>query len=223
MSMGALDCGFADFSATAATPEPKLNKAPLPTAIAFVIALSDAIIDEIADAPTHSYFHHYRTVNYRIDQMLLSLGFLLAQNGFRYIPIPASQSIPTNELPFSGRFPHKAAAVAAGLGDIGRNCLFLHRTAGCRVRLGTMFTDWLPASFPTSTEGLRLSAQCADCTKCVDACPARALIGLNSTAANRDNLLIPERCSQHMKSAYRDIGRGSVCGICMRVCPAGRR
>ena len=31
--------------------------------ITLVARLSDAVVDEITDRPTHSYFHHYRTVN----------------------------------------------------------------------------------------------------------------------------------------------------------------
>lgn len=36
-------------------------------AVSIVAALSDAVVDEITDAPTHTYFHHYRTVNAFID------------------------------------------------------------------------------------------------------------------------------------------------------------
>ena len=31
--------------------------------ISIAVKLSDAIIDEITDTPTHTYFHDYRTVN----------------------------------------------------------------------------------------------------------------------------------------------------------------
>ena len=41
--------------------------------ISIAVKLSDAIIDEITDAPTHTYFHHYRTVNTFIDQTLFTL------------------------------------------------------------------------------------------------------------------------------------------------------
>ena len=61
--------------------------------ISIAVKLSDAIIDEITDAPTHTYFHHYRTVNTFIDQTLLKLGIYLEQKGYRYITVGASQSI----------------------------------------------------------------------------------------------------------------------------------
>ena len=48
----------------------------LKNAISIVVKLSDAIIDEIENAPTHTYFNHYRTVNTFIDQCLLQAGMM---------------------------------------------------------------------------------------------------------------------------------------------------
>lgn len=39
----------------------------------------------------------------------------------------------------------------------------------------------------------------------------------------RENIVDALACSEHMKRAYKHIGRGVVCGICMRVCPKGRK
>ncbi|MBR5262540.1 MAG: epoxyqueuosine reductase, partial [Clostridia bacterium] len=58
-------------------------------AVSIVIKLSDAVIDEITDEPTHTYFHHYRTVNAFIDRVLLQAGFMLERAGYRYIPVGA--------------------------------------------------------------------------------------------------------------------------------------
>ncbi len=62
-----------------------------------------------------------------------------------------------------------------------------------------------------------LAETCAHCRLCVDACPADA-IGFESDRA----VFHPQKCSSWMKKAYQHIGRGAVCGICMKVCPAGR-
>ena len=70
--------------------------------ISIAVKLSDAIIDEITDAPTHTYFHHYRTVNTFIDQTLLKLGIYLEQKGYRYITVGASQSINLNGWNYNG-------------------------------------------------------------------------------------------------------------------------
>ena len=47
-----------------------------PYAITFGIRLSDAIIDEIEDKPTYTYFNHYRSVNALIDQIGLRTLFI---------------------------------------------------------------------------------------------------------------------------------------------------
>ena len=67
--------------------------APLPYGVSIVVRLSEAIIREIDDEPTHTYFNHYRSVNAFIDSMLLQTGLFLQRRGYRYITVAASQSI----------------------------------------------------------------------------------------------------------------------------------
>lgn len=66
--------------------------APLPYGVSIVVRLSEAIIREIDDEPTHTYFNHYRSVNAFIDSMLLQTGLFLQRRGYRYITVAASQS-----------------------------------------------------------------------------------------------------------------------------------
>ena len=113
----------------------------LNNAMSIVVKLSDAIIDEIQTEPTHTYFNHYRTVNFFIDQCLLQAGLELERNGYKFITVAASQSINDEGWLYRGRYSHKAIARQAGLGSIGNSCLFLHKDFGARVRLGTIFTD----------------------------------------------------------------------------------
>lgn len=187
----------------------------LPYAVSIVVALSDAVVDEIQNAPTFSYFHHYRTVNMFIDQMLLKTGMLLQRNGFKYIPIAASQSIRTGEKrTHEGRYSHKKAAVMAGLGTIGKSTLFIHKTLGPRVRLGTLFTDCPFAESSKTAESV-----CGECNLCVNACPAHAIKGvLWKAGTKREVLFDADACNSYMREHFMKIGRGSVCGICMKVC-----
>lgn len=189
--------------------------AGLPRLVSVVVRLSDAIVDEIEEAPTHTYFHHYRTVNALLDQLTLGVGLLLASHGWRYVTVAASQSININGSPYEGRYSHKKAAGLAGLGTVGKSDLFLHRRFGPRVRLATLFTDCpLEAGEPAAPVD-----SCGSCRLCVEACPAGAITGAHFGSGAP--LLDPALCSAHMKRAYQLIGRGAVCGICMRVCPKG--
>lgn len=187
----------------------------LPYGISVVVRLSDAIIDEIDKKPTHTYFNHYRSVNSFIDQSLLKIGFLLQTNGYKYITVAASQSIPDMGK-YMGRYPHKTGAYLCGLGTIGKSGLFIHKQYGPAVRLGTILTDY----DGTKGVGDLIQSTCKDCNKCVSACPAQALYGLEFDINNPDAPMLDYRaCSEHMKKHFQDIGRGAVCGICINVCP----
>lgn len=184
-------------------------------ALSMVVRLSDAVVDEIENEPTHTYFHHYRTVNAFIDRMILQCGFILQKHGYRYIPVGASQSINKDGWNYLARYSHKKIASLAGLGGIGKNSLFLHREYGARVRLGTLFTDC-----PFEVEAVKYTSPCIGCDRCVNACPSGAISGkLWQEGMKREEVFDPDRCSTHMKKAYQHIGRGAVCGICMKVCP----
>ncbi len=210
---GADDVGFS------APEDAAAQFSGLPYAISLVVRLSDAVIDEIDTAPTHTYFHHYRTVNAQLDRLALLTGRFIQQHGGRYIAVGASQSINADGWQYRGRYSHKKAAVLAGLGSVGKSSLFLHRTWGPRVRLVTIFTD-LP--FPVY-EGSPLACPCGSCTLCRTACPAGAITGaLWEPGKPRSELFLPENCSLYMKKQFQHIGRGAVCGICMKVCPKGK-
>lgn len=190
----------------------------LPYAISIVVPLSDYIIDEIDKAPTYAYFQHYRTVNAFIDHVLLRVGMLIKSMGYKYLCVAASQSIPTNETPYSALISHKACARAAGLGTIGKSALFLSNKYGPRVRLGTILTD-MPFE---CGEYIETENPCKGCNLCAKSCPAMAIRGNEFEAGcDRDRLFDANACSEYMKSAFQKIGRGAVCGICMKVCPRG--
>ena len=184
-------------------------------AVSIVVRLSGAVIDEINEAPTHTYFHHYRTVNAYIDQILLKAGMFLEKAGYKYIPVAASQSINNKGWNYAGRYSHKKIACMAGLGSIGKNTLFLHNIYGSQVRLGTLFTDC-----PFETQTHVPVSPCKSCNLCALACPAKAITGREWTLETDDEeYLLPDRCSEYMKANFNQIGRGAVCGICVAVCP----
>ena len=213
LQQGASDVGFS------IPPDAETAFPGLPYAVSIVVRLSDFIIDEIDGAPTHTYFNHYRSVNAFLDQLLLKAGLFLQKEGYRYCTVAASQSINKDGWNYQGRYSHKKAATLAGLGTVGKSSLFLHREWGPRVRLATLFTD-CPFTVPETI----LPSPCQNCHLCVEACPAGAITGRSwEPGLPRELLFDPAKCSNHMKRAYQHIGRGAVCGICMQVCPQGRK
>lgn len=183
--------------------------AALPYAVSVVIPLSPFVISQIDTEPTMEYFHHYRTVNTFIDNSLLKAGFEIDRLGFKYICIPASQSTSR----YSGYFQHKTAARLSGLGYIGKSALFISEKYGPAVRLGTILTD-----MPFET-GTPLNKDCGSCSLCKNACPAMAIRGVNyREGVSREEMYDANACSEHMKKAYQHIGRGAVCGLCIKNC-----
>ncbi len=198
------------FSKCDNTPFDGLNNA-----ISLVVRLSDAVVDQIDAAPTHTYFQHYRAINSYLDSVMLQLVLALEENGYGAAAVPASQSI--NGL--QGLFSHKEAAVKAGLGYIGKSALFIHKKHGPRVRLGTVFTD-----APIVTQASEQKSLCGDCDMCSKNCGAMAIKNVNfEKGMMREDIFDAKACSDYMKEKYKHIGRGAVCGVCMRVCPKGKQ
>lgn len=204
LEKGASDVGFVK------TPD---DVGGFNNAISIVIKLSDAVISEIKTEPTFTYFTHYRAVNAFIDSLILQTGLLIEKMGNRYIPIPASQSINVKGNNYQGRYSHKKAARLSGMGSIGKNALFIHKDFGPCVRLGTIFCDIeMPEPHP-------IDNVCANCDKCVRSCPAMAITGeCFDETKDRSFIFDAKSCSDYMKKNFMHIGRGAVCGICIKVC-----
>ncbi|MBI5374657.1 MAG: epoxyqueuosine reductase [Candidatus Schekmanbacteria bacterium] len=180
--------------------EPLASK--LPYAISIAIKLSDSIIDDIVDAPTLIYKHHYKSVNYMLDQVALAVCKKIDALGYRAAPIPSSQMVDWEKQ--LGHLSHRLVAWQAGIGHIGRSHLLVSREFGARIRLVTILTDIpLPAGKP-------LEGNCNDCGKCISSCPAQAITKEG---------LIRERCIAKLKEFTKIRGIGvSICGICVRDC-----
>lgn len=210
LSEGASLIGFSDIKVSPIENQPNLRYA-----VSIIVKLSDSVLKTIVDKPSISYFQHYRAVNFRLDQLSLTAVKFLEENGYNAFPIAASQSIPRNK--FYGVFQHKTAARLAGLGYIGKNSLFITEEYGSKVRLATVLTD-----MPLTAEGPIITKDCKNCTICRDICPAGAIYGENFDPTNPQKPLFDkEKCSLNMKN-YNDVGRGAVCGLCIKACPMNK-
>ncbi len=191
------------------SPFEKLNQG-----VSFVVPLSPAVVSQIDIEPTKTYFQHYRTTNSFIDSLSERLVLAIIGEGYNAAAVPASQSVDG----YFGIYPHKTAALRAGLGYIGKSALFISEKYGPYVRLGTVFTN-----ADLNGKACVQEDKCGECRICSEKCPAMAISGKAfSEGDTRENIFDARACSEYMKRNFQHIGRGSVCGICMKHCPKGR-
>ncbi len=188
------------------------NVKSLKSAVSIAVKLPDATLKTIEDRPTIAYFHEYRTANAFLDNSTFKIARFIEKQGHLAFPIAASQSLPNSE--YQSLFSHKHAGRLSGLGFIGKSGLFINEELGSKIRLATVLTD-----IEFNVKNQPLESKCGDCDKCVKACPAGAISGIEyKEGMKREEFFSAEKCSHNMKT-YKDIGRGAVCGICIKVCP----
>jgi len=177
-------------------------KAELPRVIVFGYQLSESVLQTIKDRPTLIYKHHYKTVNWILDQTAYHLVRFIEEKGAKAIAIPASQTVDWQMQ--KGHISHKSLAKVAGLGFIGRSGLLIHPQYGARVRYCSLLTD---LSFEPDQ---KVEQSCGECIKCIEACPGQAI------SKNGVDLT---RCLEQLKefSKIRGIGQ-YICGVCVKVC-----
>ncbi len=110
-------------------------------------------------------------------------------------------------------------AETAGIGWIGKNTMVLHRDLGSYFVLGEIVTTLDLAPGPPAVD------HCGTCTRCLDACPTRALVEPHVMDARR---CIAYLTIEHRGEASRDqqkaIGDWLFgCDICQEVCPFNQR
>jgi len=97
------------------------------------------VFDMIEDRPTPNYASVYQTANRLLDEIAFKTSLKLQKDGFRSLPIPASQILDRENYP--GTISHKAVARMAGLGWQGKSLLIITPQYGPRVRLVTVLVD----------------------------------------------------------------------------------
>jgi epoxyqueuosine reductase len=196
--------------------------AAYPRSISIGIALLHPIVDQLSRRPErtaaiHYRFHCYDVINSRLDQVTSRLGGLLQREGYSAFPVPASKRVDNDRL--CAIFPHKLSAHLAGLGWIGKNSLLITPDMGPRVRWGTVLTD-----APLGTTGQTMEERCGDCLACVDICPVRAFTGrVFRPEEPRSARFDARKCDRYFSNMKAQDAETAVCGLCLSVCPYGRR
>lgn len=191
------------------------------------IKLDDRIIDNIKDGPTVEYAKHYGYVNNVLNKIAKDVRRMLRRQGNIAEIIKATieageeKKYPKYMKTLSVEFPHKTAATRSGLGWIGKTALFVSTKFGPRVRLVTVLTNKeLKTGQPVK------NSLCGHCDICVKKCPAHASSGKNwSVDMQREDFFDAHSCRKTAKElAMKRIEMDKViCGICVAVCPLGKK
>lgn len=176
--------------------------------VSIAVRLSKTILSTVLNYPTKIYFHHYRTVNYLLDQIAIKIVKKIQDKGYNALPIPASQT--TDWEHQRADFSHKKVAILAGIGWLGRNNLVVHPKYGAQIRLVTILTD-----IPLKTDS-PLNMGCGECRRCIPVCPVGAI---KENPRDFDHIKCYQALRNFVKKGY--VGQ-YICGICLRVCD-GRR
>lgn len=192
---------------------------PFSRAVSFGVHIPIAVFETVDDRPTPLYSSVYQTANRLLDEVAFKTAKRLQSQGYRALPIPASQVLDRSD--WQAAVSHKAVARMAGLGWQGKSLLLVTPEYGPRVRLATVLTDApLEADSPVPN-------RCGGCTSCRDACPVGAIKGegTDDHYKTRNEALYFERCVEKLTTEFapmQDIGH-PICGICIKVCPFGMK
>ena len=114
-------------------------------------------------------------------------------------------------------FPHKLAAVRAGLGWIGKSSLLITELHGPRIHLATILFDLdITSDDPVTKSG------CGDCDACVAACPYGCVKDVDwIPGIAREELIDAHGCSNIREGMIDSLGHKDECGFCLLSCPRG--
>ena len=187
----------------------------------------DDIIHAIVDGPTLAYYQHYLQINDELTLLSRNIAQSLHQAGVECMTIAPTITKEEREDEKFNRslrsaVSHKMIATRAGLGWIGKSDLFISKKFGPRLRLVSVLID-----YPVSAEAPPVDkSRCGKCSICVQCCPAQAANGkLWNIRIERHEFFDAQKCRQQCKIFGADrlaLDRG-VCGICIAVCPVGKK
>jgi len=197
-------CGIKDDFALSKKVLERFDKA-----VCLAVRLSAGILEEITQAPTRLYFHHYRTANVFLDQAAIRIANFIQKKGYSALPIPASQILDWKNQ--RAHLSHKELAISAGLGWLGRNNLLVNKRLGSQLRLASILTD-MPLKLDKPVK-----EDCGACRLCVTACPASAI---KDNPLDFDHIKCFEKLKEFQKLRLTD---QYICGVCVNACPGKKK
>lgn len=195
--------------------------ADYPYSISLGIPLIKSIVDQLPNrhqraAALNYRLHAYDIINQRLDITSSIISSFIQNEGYRVLPIPAAERVDDERICAS--FSHKLGARLAGLGWIGKSCLLVTPEHGPRVRWTSILTD-----APLEPTGEPMDENCGGCTACVDICPVGAFAGRNfHSDESREVRYNARKCERYFDEMKAN-GKMAVCGMCLYICPHGRK
>jgi epoxyqueuosine reductase len=189
--------------------------------ISIGIDIPDSIVDFLPQRENNNFsseyrIHGYDVLNLRLNDIASKLSSYLNHQGYRTIPIAVADR--TDNANGLSILSHKMIAHIAGLGWIGKNCLLITPQHGPRVRFISVLTD-----APLKTVNKPLDSKCNQCMECVKICPSGAIKGKNyKIGEDRDERLDFAKCNNYFEKIKKEMIYG-VCGMCLYVCPYGKK
>ncbi len=169
----------------------------------YLVSLAmEMAFDRMATAPSVEsgaeaarVYYELGEVTIRLAEHIRSLGY----HAYAHHPLGAGRMV---QVPY---------AIAAGLGEQGRNGIMVTPQFGCRVRLGAVTTD-LPLAIDRPQQW-GIGAFCEKCQLCLRACPAGAIPAQRGMDRGIGHYVINwEKCRPHFDAQH-------FCAICIKVCP----
>ncbi len=209
LSLGADVCGIAGLERFENAPvgfHPTDLYAVCKSAIVFGVALTKGL----TQVDSRLIYGHYNNNLCSVVDNIAFLGAKRLEEAFSMTAVPIPCDSPyeywdKEAMTGKGLLSMKHAAVAAGLGQLGKSTLLLNPKYGNLLTIGVILTDRELQSDLTSR-----NICIESCRKCLDACPVEAIA---------EGSVIQKSCRQH---TYNTNARGFEtvdCNLCRLVCP----
>jgi len=123
----------------------------------------------------------------------------------------------------TGPILERSFAEKSGLGSVGKNTCLITKEFGSWVFLGEIITDLKIGDSENSQNSKSKFPICGTCTRCIDACPTKAIIAPGVIDASKcisyltieNKKQIPKKFQEAIRKNDRLYG----CDICQEVCP----
>jgi len=201
----AREYGADSVGVTAMRPEYVFEGHQLPTQSWMVILAVRQRYEEMATAPSTRSLVEVTRQYTRGNRIAMQLASALRQEGHDATPYGG---------PMAGSFLLIPAAIAAGLGELGKHGSLIHRELGSNFRLACVLTD-LPL-IADQLDSFGADDFCARCRICTDACPPDAISAQKQLVRGDTRWYVDfDKCLPYFNE-------NMSCAICVTVCPFSR-